>query len=40
MQWHESDGAWSLTVSDSDHDAQCALLESSDAHEVTDGEAN
>jgi hypothetical protein len=40
MQWRESDGAWSLTVSDSDPDTQCALLKSSDAHEAIDGEAN
>ena len=35
-----TDGAWSPVVSDSDPNAQCALLESSDTHEVTDGEAN
>jgi hypothetical protein len=40
MQWRESDGAWSPTISDSDPDAQCALLESSDAHEAADRETN
>jgi hypothetical protein len=40
VQWRESDGVWSPAVSDSDPDAQCALLKFSDAHKVTDGEAN